>query len=112
MSSRAASRSSTSFIPGATCAERSSGHEPRVGLAGGDPHVVGALVDLRGRDPRGDEQVARDVGIGAAGDLDAAAALRVLHAVDDAQRLVDRGGVRVGGAQQQRSVDVEEQQHA
>ena len=33
-------------------------------------------------------------------------------AVHDAQRLVDRVAVRVGGAQQQRPVDVEEQEHA
>ena len=54
---------------------------------------------------------AGDLRVRAPGDLHPAA-VGLGHAVHDAQRLVDRVAVRVVGADEQRAVDVEEQQHA
>ena len=52
---RGQARRAARAIPGATKRDRSSRAQPRVGLAGGDPHVVGALVDAlrRRRRPSG-----------------------------------------------------------
>ena len=102
--------SSNSAIPGAIVADRSAGQSRAVGLAGGDAHVVGALVDALGGDAGVHEQRARDLGVRAPGDLKARAA-GVRHAVDDPQRLVDRVAVRARRLDEQRPVDVEQQQH-
>jgi hypothetical protein len=65
-------------------------------------------VDHAVRDAGGTQQVARDRGVGAAGDLDLEPV--ELDAVGRPGRAPQRGGVRPRGAEQQRAVDVPEQQ--
>ncbi len=97
-------------MPGATQAERSSSTS-RAYASHAAIRTSPARASIRSAgDARLQEHAARDVGVRAAGHLHPAAA-RLGHPVHDAQRLVDRVAVRVVGPDEQRAVDVEEQQH-
>jgi hypothetical protein len=94
------------------------GREPRrevlraevgVGLDGARGDLAGARVDLRGLDPRGEQQRARDRQVRPAGRLDGMA-VQLGDAVDVLRRLDDRPRVLGRGALEQRAVDVEQQQ--
>ena len=75
---------------------------------GGPDELARARVDRRVRDPRAAQQVARDRRVGAAGGLDLQAVDR--DAVNGRGRAPQRRGVRAGRTQQQRAVDVPEQE--
>ncbi len=79
-----------------------------VGGDGGLGHRAGPRVDLRIGDTGRAQHVARDRGVGPARRLDLHPV--ELDAVHRAGRPAQRGGMRAGGAQQQRAVDVPEQE--
>jgi len=78
-----------------------------VGGGGRAGDLGGARVDRRVRDAGGTQQVARDRGVGAAGDLDLEPV--ELDLVRGPGGLPQRRRVRPRGAEQQRPVDVPEQ---
>jgi hypothetical protein len=71
--------------------------------------VAGAVVDPLGRDAGQRQDRARDRVVGAPGGLDLADR-ELLEQVDPAQGGMDRLGVLARGLEQQRAVDVEEQE--
>ena len=77
---------------------------------GGDDEILAPLIELCGPDASERKDVARDRLIGAACGLNTVCARWRLNLPDFTERSDDRSGVRVGAVEQQRSIDVKEQQ--